>query len=169
MENHSLTSVLFESNIINFVIFLGVAVWFLGKSFPGLVQQKNEELEAELRKANERCRLAEEQLQIAEKELSAFKANLATMKSQSELRIRSLQDELNSERERNLELLKVKCEKDINHHRISLRQELQSKIVSEAFQLVENKLRQSSLDEITQVSINETLQLIQSNPQLLKN
>jgi F0F1-type ATP synthase membrane subunit b/b' len=170
MENHSLWSVIVESNLINFLAFVGLIIWFIGKKMPGVVQQKNEEIESELRKANERCRLAEEQLAIAEKELSSFKANLKQMQEESVRRIQSLKEDLVQERDKKMSFLRAKCERDIANMSNNLKHEMEAKIAERALELAESLLkRQASDGSFNRLVIQNTLKSVELHPELLKN
>jgi F0F1-type ATP synthase membrane subunit b/b' len=173
MEHHTLSTwqIILESNILNFVLFLGLVLWFAGKSIPALIKQRNEEIASQLRKAHERARLAEEQLALAEKELASFKNNLEQMKQESESRIKSLKEDLALERERKRKSLNAKYEREIEAIKLSIKQEVEALVAQKAFVLAEEILKSKAKNhpEFNQNFLQETLKLINLQPELLKN
>jgi len=159
-----------ESNLLNFAVFLGAIVWMLQKHLPSLTNQKNAELESALRQAKERCRLAEEQLSVAERELRSFKDNLEQMKADSESRISSLKADLEAEKERAINNLKNKYERDLESLKVNMRKQIKGQLSRMALDLAEQMLRENKdLKRFDELSFAQTVKMIETQPELLKN
>lgn len=166
----TLIEVIKESNIINFVLFLAAAIWLIQKKLPALIQQKNADMESQLRQARERCRLAEEQLSIAEKELDSFKSNLDQMKEESQKRITSLKVELEEEKNKALGNLKSKYERDIANLKTNVLKQLENQISQRSMEVAEMLLKEhKDFKRFNDSSFEQTLKLIENKPELLKN
>lgn len=144
--------------------------WLINRSLPSAIENKNKALKEELNKAQERCLAAEDQLAFAEKELQTFKNNIEKMQFESKQRVQALKEELNFEREQKIESLKNKVAREIENARLNMQNEIEEKIASRALDLAENLLKNnSSLSSFDQNILKSTLNLIEINPQLLKN
>jgi F0F1-type ATP synthase membrane subunit b/b' len=167
-------SKLLESNVINFILFVGALVFFAGKAISQALQSRNEDLQAELSKAEERSRLAEEQLRISEKELKSFKSSLELRQKESEKRIELLKQDLIEEREKKKVLFDSKFKREIEQMKSNLKLEMQMQLAEQALKLSETMIRNkftstAERDNFNRESLKQTIEFIKLHPEPTRN
>jgi F-type H+-transporting ATPase subunit b len=108
LANHGfgLNTNLFDTNIINLVIVIGVLVWFLRGFLGGILERRREAILADLKDADERLLIAAKALEEGEKELSQAQATAERILAEGKQRAQAIREE--SERRTVVEMARIK-------------------------------------------------------------
>jgi F0F1-type ATP synthase membrane subunit b/b' len=169
-ENMSFWKLLLESNLINFVIFAGIVIWFIKNNLPELVKNKNASLDAELRRAIEKARASEEQLAIAEQELQKTKKHFENLKIENEKKMISFKEELESEKAQMMELMKARYEKDVENFKSTLNRDYERKLVERSLLMAETILKQNknNYQNYNEINVQQVLSMVEKEESFVR-
>jgi F-type H+-transporting ATPase subunit b len=140
---------LFQSNIVNLVIIIGV-LFFYGRKFLGnILTQRREQIEQEIREAEGRAKSAEAELKQAQQKLAQAQEEAKRILAEAEENAQKAKEKILATADREVERIKESANQDVNSEQERAIAELRERVAMLAMQRVEAQL-QDRLDESAQ-------------------
>lgn len=143
---------LFETNLINLAIFVGVLVYFGKKVLIDLLNERREKIAQAVQEAQEQQQKAAAALAQEEKNLAQAQAEAERIRQEAEQRAKEAQAAIASQSEKDIQRLKDMASQDLNSRQEAAIAELRRRVTAMALERAESRLT-SQLDESSQQAI----------------
>lgn len=140
---------IFETNLINLAIILGVLFVYGRKFISNLLEERKSQIVAELEDAENRAKTAQEALVKAQKDLEQAQMQAVKIREDAKAAAEKTKTEILSKGRQEVEKLKASAVKELNSEQAKVVAELKKRVAQLALEKVEAQLR-SRLDESAQ-------------------
>jgi F-type H+-transporting ATPase subunit b len=140
---------IFETNLINLAIILGVFTVYGSKFMSNLLGERKSQIVAELEDAENRAKKALEALTKAQKDLEQAQTQAVKIREDAKVAAAKAKEEILAKGRQDVEKLKASAVKELDTEQAKVIAELKKRVAQLALEKVEAQLR-SSLDESSQ-------------------
>lgn len=146
-EHSSLLRLILESNLINFLVVLGLIIFFSIKYLPSLSKNKQNQILKNLEDAKEARKAAEEKLKELEKKIEEAKEESKKILIEAESSAEKLKLQIDTEAKKQSESIMSALERDLEAAKAVSIEEIKRSILNAALKLAEEKFKNSSGNE----------------------
>lgn len=140
---------IFETNLINLSIILGLIVVYGSKIVTNILNERKTRIEEEIRDAETRASVAAKALEQANKDLAEAKAKAEKIKAEAQVDAQRAAEAIKAQGVKELAKLKEAAGKELDSEQAKVMAELKQRIAVLALERVESELKQR-LDDSTQ-------------------
>lgn len=140
---------IFETNLINLSIILGLIIVYGSKLVGNILNERKTKIEEEIREAETRASQAAVALEQANKNLAEAKAKAEQIRADAYIDAKKAAEAIKAQGAKELEKLKEAAGKELDSEQAKVMAELKQRIVMLALERVESELKQR-LDDSTQ-------------------
>ncbi|MGB3239817.1 MAG: F0F1 ATP synthase subunit B [Geitlerinemataceae cyanobacterium] len=141
---------IFEANLINLSIIIGVLVYF-GKGFLGkTLSERSERIETAIKEAEQRVQAAKEGLSDSQQKLTQAQAEAQRIRANAEEQAEVAKAAILAKSDREIERMKATASQELEGDRDKAIAELRNRVTAQALELAEAQLRDRLNDRSTQ-------------------
>jgi F-type H+-transporting ATPase subunit b len=154
-----LTKLIFESNIINFLVVFVFLIYALGNFLPKATRQRQEEIEKAIENANKARLSAELKLQELEDQIKNSKLEAQSIIETAKLSADNLKNQILDEAKKEVDRLNANALREIDLQKSLALNTIKNEITSKAFELTLKNLenKKSEIDKLIQAKIKQEL------------
>lgn len=155
---------LFETNLINLSIIIGVLIYF-GRGFLGkTLGDRQERIETAIKEAEQRVQAAKEALSDSQQKLTQAQAEAQRIRANAEEQAQVAKAAILAKSERELERMKAAASQELEGDRDKAIAELRSRVTAMALEQAEGLLRERLSDRSTQEqAVNRGIAMLGGN------
>ncbi len=148
---------LFQSNLINLIIVIGILVVYGGKFIGNTLKERRENIELEIGDAEKRARTAQSELDQAQKNLSQAQEEAKKIRAQGEDNAEKAKAAILATAEGEVARIKESANQDVNSEQERAIAELRERVTLLALAKVESQLKDSLKDSDQQQLIDRSI------------
>ena len=154
-----LVDLIFESNLINFLMVLIPLIWFVGKKLPELSKARKTEIQEELIKAQEAKKDAEQKLEELQKEIKNAKYESIKIVEQAKENAEAMKAQVLIEAKQEVVRLNANALKEIEMHKTMAINTIKEQLTNLTMKNVEETLqaKRAELDKIIKAKLGQDL------------
>lgn len=154
-QSPDIMALIFESNLINFVLVAGLIVWALNKFIPELTHKRKEELQTEIIEAQKAKAEAEAKLQELEAKLQESKSEAKQFLEDAKHTAAKIREQILEDTKQEIKHMQDLAEKDIEQQRAQIMQSIKERVIDAAFKLSEESVRSNANRKQIEETINQ--------------
>ncbi|HAN73268.1 MAG TPA: ATP synthase F0 subunit B [Planktothrix sp. UBA8407] len=151
---------IFETNLINLAILIGVLVYF-GRGFLGkILNERRSAIEEAIKEAEQRQQQAQASLAEQQQKLTAAQTDAQRILAEAEERAKTVRDSILAKAAEDVERMKATASAELDSDRERVISQLRSQIATQAIERAESQLKQHLNDNIQERLIDQSLALL---------
>jgi F-type H+-transporting ATPase subunit b len=148
---------IFETNLINLSIILGLLVVYGSKLVGNILTERKNKIEEEIKDAETRASTAAFALETAQKNLAEAKAKAEKIKADAQVDAQKAKDVILAQGVKDVEKLKAAAGKELDSEQAKVMVELKQRIAVLALERVESQLKERLNDSAQQKLIDRSI------------
>jgi len=145
---------IFETNLINLAILVGVLVYFGRKVLGQILSERRAKIAQAIQEAEERQKKAAATLSEQQQKLTQAQASAERIRKEAEERVKSAKDAIMAQAEKDIQRLRDTAAQDLSSEQERVIAELRQRIAAMALERAETQLK-SQLNDSTQQTLIE--------------
>ncbi|VXD15665.1 ATP synthase subunit b [Planktothrix serta PCC 8927] len=151
---------IFETNLINLAILIGVLVYF-GRGFLGkILNERRSTIEEAILEAEQRQKQAEASLAEQQQKLTAAQTEAQRILAEAEERAKAVRELILAKAVEDVERMKATANQELDSDRERVIAQLRSLIATQAIERAESQLKQQLNDTVQERLIDQSLMLL---------
>jgi F-type H+-transporting ATPase subunit b len=151
-QSNSIIPLVLESNLINFLVVLGLLFFLLVKYLPGLKKDKQNQILKELEEAKAARKLAEEKLKDLENMIEEAKIESKKIIEEANSSGEKLKQQIQEESRKQSESIKLSLDRELESSRAVSIEEIKRSVLNASLRLAEEKFKKDS-DRLAPIEI----------------
>ncbi|MBP5971969.1 F0F1 ATP synthase subunit B [Brasilonema sp. CT11] len=151
---------IFETNLINLAILVGILFYFGRKVLSNILSERRSSIETVIKEAEAKAKEAAVALSKAQEQLTQAQAEAQRIRKTAEENAQATREAILARAAEDVERLKQTAVKDLDTQRDRAIAELQQYVVSKALQKVESELQTGIADDAQQQLIDRSIALL---------
>ncbi len=154
---------IFETNLINIVILVGILVYFGRKVLTNILTELRLNIETEITQAEARSQEAAVALSKSQEQLTQAQAEAQRIRQAAEENAKTAREAILAQAARDVENLKETSMRDLDNQRERALAELREQVVGMALGKVESELRTGVADDAQHTLIDRSIALLENS------
>ncbi|MFK0731511.1 MAG: F0F1 ATP synthase subunit B [Gloeotrichia echinulata IR180] len=148
---------LFETNIINLALLIGILFYFGRKVLTNILDQRQSKIAAEIQEAEQRLKEGQTALAQVQQQLVQAQAEAERIRQAAQENAEAAKAAILARAVQDVERLKETAAADLNAERDRAIAQLKQRVVAQALQKVESELRSGIADDAQQILIERSI------------
>lgn len=148
---------LFETNIINLALLIGILFYFGRKVLTNILDERRSKIAAEIAEAEQRLKEGQTALAKVQEQLVQAQAEAERIKKAAQENAEAAKAEILARAAQDVERLRETAAADLNAERDRAIAQLRQRVVAQALQKVESELRSGIGDDAQQILIERSI------------